>query len=290
VSSTEGAYSRLPSKMEVVSRYYHIHSSKKLNTTVTLKIFHRAAVSNLHQLCFLTSTDKSPPYNYNLLRGGHFTPTYGEITVETFSFYTICKLYIYHGVKGVLSYMETTYRAALYRSIHPTRLDSGYRWNVYLYVMKNCEVFTTCMKEYREHVKLLSEHAMSFDDTEAPVRACVRFEASSPANVFLDEPESNVICKTEISEYVEGKPPLLVYRLCAQPQSFVELRILLQGFEKDLSFILRHRDLPGEISVYCVFRCYYNKCSLHCIVLLIIRVVLWFNFFYHFFDTITMSR
>ena len=254
VSSTAGAYSRRPSNTKALSRFYHISSSKHLNTAVTLKIFHQAAGEEIHQLCFLISTDNSPPYNYRILNGGHFTSAYGEITVKRFSFYTICKLYAYHGVKGLLSYMETTYKASLYRSSRPTSLDSGYRWKVYLSVMKNCEVFTECMKkyikeEYQENIQLVSALATNSDD---PCNSCnsvtaeVNFKTNSPTNV-LDVPNSNVLCKTEINEYVAGHPPLLVYNLYAQQQSSVELKIVLQGFNENLTFVLHQFDLPGEI-------------------------------------------
>ena len=254
VSSTEGAYSRLPSNTTALSRFYHISSSKNLNTAVTLKIFHQAAEDDIHQLCFLTSTDNSPPYNYRILYGGHFTSSYGEITVERFSFYSIFKLYAYYGVKGVLSYMETTCKASLYRSSRPTPLDSGYRWKIYLSVVKNCEIFTDCMKkyikeEYQENIMLVSAFVTNLDDPCSSVTADVNFTTNSPTNVILDEPSSNVLCKTEIIEYVEGHPPLFVYNLYAQQQSSVELKIVLQGFNEDLTFVLRQFDLPGEISI-----------------------------------------
>ena len=256
VSSTEGACSRLPSSTKALSRFYHISSSKNLNTAVTLKIFHQAAEDDIHQLRFLTSNDNSPPYNYRILCGGHFTSAYGEITVERFSFYTIAmlyKLYIYHGVKGVLSYMETSYKASLYRSSQPTPLHSGYMWKIYLSVVKNCEVFTDCMKkyikeEYQENITLVKAFAtLYYDESYPTVSANVNLKTNSPGKVFLDnEPNSNVLCKTVISEYVEGHPPMIVYNLHAQQQSSVELKIVLQGFDEDPTFVLHQFDLPGE--------------------------------------------
>ena len=48
VSNNEGAYSRLPSNAKPLSRFYHISSSKTLNATVTIKIFHQAAKMDVH--------------------------------------------------------------------------------------------------------------------------------------------------------------------------------------------------------------------------------------------------
>ena len=147
VSRTGRAYSGLPSSTKALSRFYHISSSNHLNTAVTLKIFYQAAEDDIHQLRFLTSTDKSPPYNFRILYGGHLTSAYGEITVERFSFCTVSKLCVYHGVKGVLSYMEIHYEARLYRSIQPTLLGSGYSWNLYLSVMKKKRHFQPLHEE-----------------------------------------------------------------------------------------------------------------------------------------------
>ena len=106
VSDSEGSYARLPSKTELVSPVFHISSSQKLDISATVKIFHQASDVDIDQLCFLTSTDDQPPYNYQIAQGGHFTSTYGEISVKQSSFFTICNLGFHYGVKGILSYME----------------------------------------------------------------------------------------------------------------------------------------------------------------------------------------
>ena len=250
VSSTEGAYSRLPSNTKAFSRFYHISSSKNLNTAVTLKIFHQAAEEDIHQLRFLTSTDNSPPYDYKILYGGHFTSTYGEITVERFSFYTICKLYAYHGVKGVLSYMETSFEASLYRSLQPTPLDSGYRWNLYLSVVKNCDVFSHCVKryiqeEYEDRVKLVTGQVVFFSDTHDCVTPQHNLKTNSSQNISLEEPDHSVLRFVDIIEYVDGRPPLLVYAIHCKPKCSLELKFFLDGLLEPNQLTLRQSHLPG---------------------------------------------
>jgi len=256
VSNTEGAYSRLPSKSEVVSRYYHIYSSKKLNTAVTLKIFHRAAEADLNQLCFLTSTDKSPPYDYEVLHGGQFTSTYGEITVKTFSFYTICKLccqlYVCHGVRGVLSYMETRYEASLYCSIQPTLQDSEYRLKVYMSVVKNCDIFSQYVKmyiqeEFEDKVKLISRHVVIFNEGHDCITAQHDLNTDSPQSVFLKPTDhNNTLCHVDISDYVDGYPPLLVYDVHGKMNCSFDLKFtLLEGLQEAKQFTLNQWDLPG---------------------------------------------
>ena len=265
VSSTEGAYSRLPSNTTALSRFYHISSSKNLNTAVTLKIFYQAAEDDIHQLRFLTSTDNSPPYNYRILCGGHFTSAYGEITVERFSFYTICKLYAYHGVKGVLSYMEIHYEARLYRSIQPTLLDSGYSWNLYLSVVKKCDIFSHCMKKYiqeefEDKLKMISSHVVIFDDDCDSITVHHGLKTNSPQNVFLEEVDhDNTLCHEHISDHVEGCPPLLVYNIQGKPNCSLELKFTLDGLQEAKQFTMRQSQFPGKYWIQLSALSYHNS-------------------------------
>ena len=252
VSNNEGAYSKLPSNAKPYSRFYHISSSKTLNTAVTLRIFLQAANEDIRQLCFLTSTDSTPPYNYKILYGGHFTSAYGEITVENFSFFTICKFYAYHGVKGILSYMERSYEARLYCSVQPTFLDSGYRWNLYLCVVKNCHIFTNTTKmyiqqEFEDKLKLISRHVVIFDDADDCITIHHNLRTNSPQSVFLEEVdhESNLSHEL-IIQHIDGCPPLLLYRIHGRPNCLLDLKITLDGVQEEKHFTLHQSDLPGK--------------------------------------------
>ena len=253
VSKNEGAYSKLPSNAKRLSHFYHISSSKSLNNTaVTLRIFYQAAKEDIRQVCFLTSTDNAPPYNYKLLYGGHFTSAYGEITVESFSFYTICQLCAYYGVKGILSYMERSYEARLYCSIQPTSIDSGYRWSLYLSVVKNCYIFTNTMKtyiqeEFEDKLKLVSKHVVIFDDAHDCITVHRNLSTNSPESVFLDEVNhESSLSKELIMHHVDGCPPLLVYRIQGRPSCSLDLKFTLEGLQEEKSFTLLQSDLPGK--------------------------------------------
>ena len=252
MSKNEGAYSKLPSNAKPLSCFYHISSSKNLNIAVTLKIFHQAAKENIRQLCFLTSTDNTPPYNYKILHGGHFNSAYGEITVESFSFFTICQLYAYHGLKGILSYMERSYEARLYCSIQPTSIDSGYRWSLYLSVVKNCCIFTNTMKtyiqeEFEDKLKLVSKHVVSFDDAHDCITVHSNLSTNLPESVFLDEVDhENNLSKELIMHHVAGCPPLLVYRIHGRPSCLLDLKFTLEGLQEEKYFTLLQSDLPGK--------------------------------------------
>ena len=252
VSKNEGAYSNLPSNAKPLSRFYYISSSKSLNTAVTLRIFHQAAEEDIRQLCFLTSTNNAPPYNYKLLYGGHFTSAYGEITVESFSLYTICQLYAYHGVKGILSYIKRSYEARLYCSIQPTSIDSGYRWSIYLSVVKNCYIFINTMKtyiqeEFEDKLKLVSKHVVIFNNAHDCITVHPNLKTSLPESVLLDEVDhESSLSKELIMHHVDGCPPLLVYRIHGRPSCLLDLKFTLEGLQEEKHFTLHQSDLPGK--------------------------------------------
>ena len=249
VSNTEGAYSILPSNTKALSRCYHISSSKNLNTAVTLKIFHRAADDDIHKLCFLTSTDNSPPYNYRILDSGRFTSSYGEITVKRFSFYTIC-IHVYHWVKKVLSCMETRYEASLYCSIQPTLRNLPHKWNLYLFIVKDCNIFRQSVKnhiheEFQDKVRKISGDVVLFDNGCDCITVC--HNVSPQKDVYLKEVgHHNTLRHEHINNYVDGCPPLLVYSVQGNLSCFLELKFTLGGLQEEKQFSIDQSQLPGK--------------------------------------------
>ena len=253
VSDTVGQYSRLPNNAKAVSRYYHISSSKRLNTAITLKIFYRTAEKDINQLQFFTSTDTSPPFNYQILHGGHFTSTYGEITVETFSFYTICRLFAHYGLMGVWSILGTTFKVSLYCSNQPTPQNS---WNIYLVVVKDIEMFSRNVKTYikdyyNDNVTLVVEKVTCLSDNVNCVTAHHNFlETNSPQSVSVNEPDHHILDHAVITDYVDGCPPLLKYRIdCCCASSF-NLKFTLDGFQEPTCFTMSNYDLQGIYYMY----------------------------------------
>ena len=256
VSDSEGSYARLPSKTEVVSPVFHINSSQKLKSSATVKIFHQASDVDIDQLRFLASTDDQPPYDYQIVHDGYFTSTYGEISVQHFSFYTICQLCSHYGVKGVLSFMETGYEASLYCSSQPKLVKSGYTWNIYLSIVKHCDVFSHSVKNYikEEHqddVKLVTGQVLCFNNVNKNVTAHHQFDPSSAADITLIEPSCKSLKRKDIKRYVSGRPPLLEYSLHSKSLCPLELKMTLEGFEEETTFTLTDIHLPGENFTWC---------------------------------------
>ena len=264
MSDTAGSGSRLPNNAESVSRYYHISSSNNLNTAVTLKIFYRKAENDTDQLHFLTSTDVSPPYNYKVVHGGYFTSTYGEITVETFSIYTICRLVFHYGLEGILANMENKYKASLYCSNLATR-ESRWR-NIYLVVVKNENIFshsvlTYIQNKYKKNVTLVREQVVSLCDNINRVTASYEWveEPELSQKVSVNEPYPHILNCDDIRDYDDGHcPPLLKYSIgCSSDCSFV-LKFVLDGVEPN-SITLCDSDLPGILYyVFCFVSSYFS--------------------------------
>ena len=212
--SSEGSYSRLPSNSEVASKVYFINSSKPLRSTATIRIYHQAREGDIDQLCFLTSTDEQPPYDFTILKGGHFTSAYGEITVDRFSFFAIYHLVKQHGFQGILYYMEKFYEASLYHSKQPSSRGSKFQWNLYLSVTKNCHVFRSCLKnyikeEYDDDVKLVSKCVVKLNRAVDSITVSTSLGTSPPSQdeVCLREPDTTSLKKSNVKNYTDGCPP-----------------------------------------------------------------------------------
>ena len=255
--NSEGAYSRLPSNSEVASQVYFINSSKPHKSTATVRIYHQAREVDIDRLCFLTSTDEQPPYDFNFLKGGHFTSAYGEITVQRFSFLTICRLVKQLGFRGVLYYMEKSYEASLYHSMQPASRGSQFQWHLYLSVTKNCQVFRSCLKdyikeEYKEDVKLVDKCIVKLNRTVDSITVSASLGTSPPSQdeVCLHEPGTTSLKKSNVKNYTDGCPPAYVYRILAIPNCKFKIEFAMEGFEESCKFNLHHDNLQGEKDLY----------------------------------------
>ena len=294
--NSEGAYSRLPSKSEVASQVYFINSSKPLKSRATIRIYHQAREVDLNQLRFLTSTDEQPPYDFNIMKGGYFTSAYGEITVERFSFFTICRLVKQLGFRGILYYMEKFYEASLYHSIQPSSRGSKFHWNLYLSVTKNCHVFRSCLKnyineEFKEDVKLVDKCVVKLNHAVDTITVSTSLGTSPPSQdeVCLREPVTTSLKKSNAKNYTDGCPPAFVYRLLAIPNSKFKIEFVMEGFQESCKFNLHHDDLQGENNLlFLILRIQFmtNQCTVFRIVFFyisnnIMQLIFWNNWYGH---------
>ena len=251
--SSEGSYSRLPSKTEVASQVNFINSSKPLKRKATVRIYHQAREVDIDQLCFLTSTDEQPPYDFNILKGGHFTSAYGEIEVERFSFLTVGRLVKRYGFLGFLYYLERTYEVLLYHSKQPSSQGSKFKWNLYLSVTKNCQVFRSCFKayikeEYDDDVKLVDKCIVKLNHAVDTITVSTSLGTSPPSQdeVYLREAATTSLAKSKVKDYIDGCPPAFVYRLLSIPDSKFKIEFVMEGFEETCKFNLDNDDLQGK--------------------------------------------
>ena len=242
-----GAF-RYPSTVEAASRFYHIDCPKQLHASVTIRIQHTVPEEDIQHLCFITCSEDKPPYDYNIIHGGHFTPTHGEITVTKFSLYSVGRLLTKFGVKGVLSLIEKSYEASLYLSARPTLLASGSNsWNIYFSAVKNCSIFKKSVEsyirnEYEDEVKLVSRSVVRFNNTQEYVTVLTKYKTKKKDDEVSLEPSGCCsLKKIDISSYVDACPPHIKFILEAKPGCSMKMKFKLDGCQEPNNFfILRH--------------------------------------------------
>ena len=268
VSAGESGAFRYPSTVEAASRFYHIDCPKQLHASVTIRIQHTVPEEDIQHLCFFTCSEDKPPYDYNIIHGGHFTPTHGEITVTKFSLYSVGRLLTKFGVKGVLSLIEKSYEASLYRSTQPTLLASGFKsWNIYFSAVKNCSIFKKSVEsyirnEYEDEVKLESRSVVRFSNTQDNVTVLTKYKTKKKDDeVSLGPSGCCSLRKIDISSYVDACPPHIKFILEAKPGCSMEMKFTLDGCQEPNNFfILRHSVPLGktlyEINTFCLHYLY----------------------------------
>ena len=120
--NTSGEEYSFPENSELVSEVYRISVSEELPSPVTVEIQHCCQLrdsSGASALSFVRSETKcGPPYQFEVIRGGQFTPNtfYGKIDLTHFSDIAIVRFF-----KRLL---EISYVAIVYRKqISPTKYD-----------------------------------------------------------------------------------------------------------------------------------------------------------------------
>ena len=234
-----GAFRYNP-KVERISEVYSIESLKKLNSSVTIKIRHDAPSTDLKDLCFIFSSDDQPPFNFEILEGGHFTDGFGEIKITHFSKYAIGVLNKY-GFKGLLALFEKSYVALLHCSLENKHIASGYSWHLYVSVVKNCSIFKQSLKEdissEFEDVELIAQCKVVFENQKSEI--LIDPECKPTSGWCLDHLSHPSIEKDNIDQYFDISPPLVRYKLSMKQQ--------LSGSSLKIQFILKNLKKPKNV-------------------------------------------
>ncbi len=97
-----------PGKYNLVSSVYQISCDEKIPATI--KIYH--CTKSTHHLKFAISSDKIPPYNFEIVDSGQFLSNFGKIRVQKFSLFTVVWNYYFP--------CEEMYSVFLCHSFRPT--------------------------------------------------------------------------------------------------------------------------------------------------------------------------
>lgn len=147
--------------------------------------------------------------------------------------------------------MEKRYEASLYRSSKPEFFGSDYGWKIYVSAVKNCCIFRKSVEsfikeKYKDEVKLVGSEVVRFDSNNSEIDVQVSCESNSPENVFVEEPEYSSIRKIDISSFVDGRPPHVIFTLRAKPGYSLKAKFKLSGFREPNILSFRQSELPGR--------------------------------------------
>ena len=256
-----GAF-RYPDKVEPASKVYHIHCPKNLHASVKIRIYHDVPEHNIQHLCFVTCSEDQPPYDYAIIHGGNFTAKYGEVDIRKFSMYAL-GLLIRYNVKGLLSIMEKSYVASMYRSLYPRHNSSGFSWNIYISAVKNCSIFKRLIQiyikeEYKDDVELISTDVVRFNASESNITAITTCEPNLHEVGSLKPLVYPSLRKIDISRFVDARPPHIKFVLVTKPHcpaTSMNIKFTLQGLEEPNNFITLHHFIPECEFLFILYYC-----------------------------------
>ena len=258
VSVGEAGDFRYPDKVEPASKVYHIDCPNNLHASVKIRIYHGVPEHNIQDLCFVTCSEDQPPYDFAIIHGGNFTSKYGEVDVRKFSMYALGLLMKY-GVWGLLSLMETSYVASVYRSLNYRHDSSGFSWNIYISAVKNCSIFNDSIQnyikeEYKDEVELILTDIVRFNASESSVTAIPTCEPNLHEVVSLVPSGCSSLPKIDISSFLDTRPPHFKFVLVTKPHCpalSMNIKFILQGLEEPNNYFNLHHVIPE--CKFCVF-------------------------------------
>ena len=233
---------QLPENSELVSGAYYIKSPPDCILPITtVKISHCVAKERIKDLSFAVSSNKLPPYYFNLLKGGYFTSSYGEIEVKNFS---VLLLVYEHGISGLLSLFEKTYLALLYRSSRPILSSSDETiWDFYLIFIKKCPIFQRCVSKFCEERKIIERANLSFRFSENSSSIDLDIlpqEDKIQEGWFISPVTYPSIKKGDIDSFVKDLPPhlrLILKMSNSNPVSQLQYKLIFRGAGEPNNFI-----------------------------------------------------
>jgi len=85
------------------------------------------------------------------------------------------------------------------------------------------------------------------DNSHDCIIAHLELKTNSLQNVFLEEADhNNALSHIDISDFVDGYPPLLIYSIHGKPSCTLELKVTLEGVQDHTQLTLHQFHLPGK--------------------------------------------
>ena len=224
ITSTE---SLLPQDIQLVSALFQINCDARFIKPVTIKIQHCAAEHKLSDLCFVTSTDKNPPYIYQC-DDGHFNSNYGEIKVLSFSEYGIGKKKSHSKCVRLLKWFwpktsGVLYSICLYHTKKFTANEQNY-WMLSFIVVQNIPKYLSYVEDFatKLNMKRSGVVIMEFNDDGEKIQFVACLDKTKEVNVTNITSPS--LSKSVIDKYEHGFPPNYKLELISSGQGNISIK------------------------------------------------------------------
>ena len=188
----------LPDYFEPVSAAYCIDCPLVFNDPVTIKIQHCATESNLENLFFITSSDRSPPFKFHCIEG-EFDSTFGVIKATAFSPFLIIKK---------LFTRSSLYSAYLYHSEKCVQESKQY-WDLRFYIVRKLPVCEQSVKKSATNLQQSGNYVVQFTENADKItfRATGIREEPNSDNLYLSTITPLSLDKTVINRHTMEDPP-----------------------------------------------------------------------------------
>ncbi len=205
ITAIANAECTFPSDSKLVSGIFHIESSGTINSTSIIRIQHCCPQSK--DLTFVHCSDET--LEFTTLPEGAFTDTYGEITVNSFSYYAIVS-----DDRGKKEYLSS-----LYFSRQPNKHHEGQvycSWDMHISVVRNCSVYERRLELYyfyeEKEFELHHSFVAEFDGNRTEVKLSIP-HSEIQSGWHIKNINQETIFRTDIDSCTCGFPSQITCQL-----------------------------------------------------------------------------
>ena len=191
-----------PENMEPASLVYRIHSSCKLQKSITITMKHFAAEECRDDLRIAISSDVTLPYKFYIQESGYFESDYGQVQVKSFSLFTIL-------FNRIRSHFIKSYIVSLIKDDYSKIAPAQFCCKLFFIVVKRHPFFKSQIDNYFKGKTEAGQTTIRFSrDAQEWKLATNDFGHELDIGWSIHPVAPPVLYKADIDSYFIGKPPL----------------------------------------------------------------------------------